>query len=183
MTMSDWDGTKRQEQYSPKSWLDPRVDVGQSQIHGQGSFGRALIKAGEVVIIWGGKLFSLEEVEAGNVKPHTVAAISERLVLAAPANSADNPDQYLNHSCDPNLWMEDEITLAARRDILPGEELTADYAFWEWDEDFIACWNCNCRSRLCRGIITGKDWRLPELQQRYRGHFSPFLDERIARVG
>jgi hypothetical protein len=34
-------------------------------------------------------------------------------------------EHFLNHSCDPNVWMEDEVTLAARRDLGVGEELTA----------------------------------------------------------
>ncbi len=34
----------------------------------------------------------------------------------------------LNHSCDSNLWMADEATVVARRDIAAGEELTLDYA-------------------------------------------------------
>ena len=41
---------------------------------------------------------------------------------------------YTNHSCDPNVWMQDEVTLAARRDIAIGEELTIDYAMIEGDE-------------------------------------------------
>jgi len=40
---------------------------------------------------------------------------------------------------------------------------------------------CRCGSPLCRGVITGDDWRRTDLQARYRGHFSPFIDARIAR--
>ena len=36
--------------------------------------------------------------------------------------------QFGNHSRDPNLWMGDEVTILARRDIDIGEELTIDYA-------------------------------------------------------
>ena len=35
-------------------------------------------------------------------------------------------DEYLNHSCDANAWLEDEVTLTARRDIAAGEEITLD---------------------------------------------------------
>lgn len=135
-----------------------------------------------MAIIWGGSLFTVEEVKAGKAKQGTIAAVSENLVLAVPADGPGGPDQYLNHSCDPNLRMEDEVTLVARRDILSGEELTADYAMWEWDEDWVASWICNCGSALCRGTITGKDWKLRELQGRYRHHFSPFITERIAKL-
>lgn len=36
----------------------------------------------------------------------------------------------LNHACDSNLWMADEVTLIARRHIVSGEELTVDYALF-----------------------------------------------------
>jgi hypothetical protein len=36
----------------------------------------------------------------------------------------------MNHSCDANLWMGDEVTVVARCDIAAGEELTQDYALY-----------------------------------------------------
>jgi uncharacterized protein len=90
------------------------------------------------------------------------------------------PDHYLNHSCDPNVWMVDEVTLAARRDMAKGEELAADYALWEEDENHVMRWTCSCGSPFCRGRVTGRDWRLRDLRERYRWHFSPFINDRIA---
>jgi hypothetical protein len=40
-----------------------------------------------------------------------------------------------------------------------------------------ALWRCG--SPLCRRLITGADWRLPTLQERYCGHFSPFINRRL----
>jgi uncharacterized protein len=79
--------------------------------------------------------------------------------------------------------MKDEATLMARRNIETAEEITADYMMWEADEEFVAAWRCNCGSPLCRGKVTGRDWKVVELQERYKGHFSPFLNERIKRQG
>jgi hypothetical protein len=89
---------------------------------------------------------------------------------------------FINHSCDPNSWMQDAFTLIARRDIKKGEELTADYAIWEADENYVSKWECHCNSPLCRKRVTGKDWRLKELQERYNGHFSPLLTKRINKL-
>jgi hypothetical protein len=88
----------------------------------------------------------------------------------------------LNHSCDSNLWMADEVTLVARRDIAADEELTVDYALHTADPDWELDGPCNCGSALCRGTVRGSDWRLPEVQERYLGHFSPFINERIAKT-
>jgi hypothetical protein len=144
-------------------------------------FATDTIQAGEIVIIWGGVVLTQEDIKAGRFRKGTLSAIDEELWLGGPPEDEDYAADYTNHGCDPNLWMKDEATLMARSDIEAGEELTADYMMWEANEDYRADWQCSCGSRLCRGHITGKDWRLPELQQRYSGHFSPFLNKRIER--
>jgi hypothetical protein len=139
------------------------------------------ICAGEVVIIWGGELFTADDIRAGKARMSSVAALDEDLYLADPVDAPDGPDYFLNHSCDPNVWMQDAVTLIARRNIAPGEELTADYALWEGNDAWTLPGECRCGSPLCRTIITGGDWRLVTLQQRYAGHFSPLLNRRIGQ--
>lgn len=57
---------------------------------------------------------------------------------------------YLNHSCEPNAYV-DQAALIARRDIKTGEEITADYSLFTdfplWDME------CGCRTPSCRGVI------------------------------
>ncbi len=86
---------------------------------------------------------------------------------------------FVNHSCEPNLWMKDAFTLQERRDIETGEELTADCAMWETNEDYVSKWICNCGSINCRHKITGKDYLLPELRKKYDDHFIPFINKKI----
>ncbi len=162
------------------SWIDPRIEVRLSPIEGSGMFARERFDTGQMVIIWGGTIFTEEEIQAGKANPHSIAAIDEGIYLADPIDAPTSPDYFLNHSCDPNVWMQDEITLLARRTIEPGEELTADYAFWENDPAWVLE-PCHCSSPLCRGRITGNDWQLPELQNRYGNHFTPFINQRIQK--
>ncbi len=89
----------------------------------------------------------------------------------------------LNHSCDSNLWMADEVTLVASRDIAAGEELTVDYALFTVQSDWALDLPCRCGSISCRQTVTGNDWQIPAVQQRYRAHFSPFINARIERLG
>jgi uncharacterized protein len=172
--------------YRSESWIDPRMEIRESAGRGRGSFALAPIGAGEIVTIWGGsQVFTLEEVKAGKARKESLATIGEGLFLGEAKSDEPyhpGPDHYLNHSCDPNVWMADEVTLVARRAIAKGEELTADYALWEGDENWVMRWTCLCGSPLCRGRVTGRDWRLPALRERYRGHFSPFINERIGRL-
>ena len=41
---------------------------------------------------------------------------------------------------------------------------------------------CLCGQLTCRQIVTGADWRNPDLQEKYAGWFSPYLARRIAAL-
>lgn len=162
-------------------WIDPRLEVRASPIASYGLFAHQPIQAGEVVLIWGGTVYTRAEILAGKANTETIAILDDGLYLADPVDALPVEDYPLNHSCDPNLWMQDAITLIARRPIACDEELTADYALWLFDQD----WKldpCSCGSPLCRGRVTERDWLLPALQTRYAGHFSPYLNRLIQRV-
>jgi hypothetical protein len=168
--------------YLPESWLDPRLEIRESQVEGKGMFAMEPIEAGEVIVVWGGKVFTREEVEAG-LAQGTVWIGEDAFLGADAGHPGDDPADYMNHSCDSNIWMIDEVTLIARRAIPSQEEVTIDYALFEGYEDFVMSWECRCGSPLCRKRITGRDWRSQELQERYAGHFSPFINERIRLLG
>lgn len=168
--------------YLKDSWIDPRIEIRDSPTGGKGMFAREPIKKGEVVIIWGGTVFTEKEKKKSLIKKHTTIGIAEGLYLGHRLDEPDVPDQFLNHSCDPNLWMKDEVTLIARRNIAKGEEITADYAMWTTDEDWAMKEPCKCGSSLCRQKITGDDWKLKELHGRYKEHFAPFINERIKKL-
>jgi uncharacterized protein len=165
--------------YLPATWFDARLALGASPIHGTGPFATAPLRAGEVVMIWGGAAYSRADRTAGRVPGHTsYSFVEEDLLLAAPG---DAMDYFVNHSCDPNAWMADEVAGVVRRAIGPGEEITGDDAVWEATPSYVVE-PCRCGSAACRGRFTGDDWRRPEVQQRYRGHFLPSISRRIARV-
>ena len=81
-----------------------------------------------------------------------------------------------NHSCDPNCGMHGEITFVAIRDIEAGEELTVDYAFID-NEDY--SFECHCGSENCRHTVTGFDWKIKELQDKYYPYFAQYLKDKI----
>ncbi len=166
--------------YPARSWIDPRVEVRRSPISGSGLFAREPLRAGEVIVIWGGSLFSAEEVRAGIARERSLAMIGPGLYLGSHADEPVLADEFMNHACDPNLWLVDDISIAARRPIAAGEELTIDYAMWDADPAWAM--ECRCGSPLCRGRNTGDDWRIPELQRRYHGHFSSYVAGLIAQT-
>jgi SET domain-containing protein len=159
-----------------RSWLDARVEVRDSAIEGQGLFARAPIAAGEMVMRLGGREVDeaeMRRIEASGERYSAVQVDEGRHLLMA----WDDPASRGNHSCEPNLWILDATTIAARRAIEAGDELTTDYATVTTSEAWAM--SCACGSAGCRRFVRGTDWRLPELQVRYRGHFAPFIQRRI----
>lgn len=71
---------------------------------------------------WGVTLYSCTRILAELADPKSIALVDEDLYLADPAGSPTPEDYSMNHSCDPNMWMADAITPAARRWIEPGKE-------------------------------------------------------------
>ena len=162
-------------------WYDPRVEIRPSGIEGGGMYARAPIYTGETVAIIGGTPMTDAEFAAyrSTVERYNASQIGENLHLVDLIQTPNQVEGSINHSCDSNLWMNDEVTIAARRDIATGDELTLDYALVTSDPDWRLDRPCQCGSPLCRHIVTVDDWRLPEVQRRYADHFVPFLTTRI----
>jgi len=158
-----------------ETWLDPRLATDPSAIHGTGLFATAPIRRGETVMVWGGTVWTRIQLDAGEVPPCSFSFIDDDVLLAGPA---DGLDYFVNHSCDPSVWMADEVTVVARHDIEAGGEITGDYALWEAEDSYLVQ-SCTCRAETCRGVIRGTDWQLPELQERYSGHFLPYIERRF----
>ena len=143
-------------------------------------FATSPLGAGGIVAIWGGALVDREAAERARAVGKLVMQIDDNLYSVE--ERGEDESYFMNHSCDPNVWMTDAATIVARRSISSGEELTIDYALFEAVEDFTAEWECVCGSNNCRKRVTGRDWRLSELQERYAGHFLPLIGKRIARL-
>jgi uncharacterized protein len=143
---------------------------------GKAVYARDIIEPGELIGVWSGRIIPAEALDElpEEIRRHTVQ-VEERLYLASV--SGDEPPDFINHSCEPNAGLDGQIVIVALQRIHPGEEVTIDYAMCDgtpYDE-----FECACGTLLCRGRVTGEDWRNPELWERYAGHFSPYLERRI----
>lgn len=165
-----------------EDWINPKIEIKETINRGKGMFAKELILKGEDVIIWGGNYVNKEQAEKGKEKGKLVMQFDDNLFSIEDRGESDA--YFINHSCDPNTWMKDTFTIEAMKDINIGEELTVDYAMFETNEDKISKWKCQCGSENCRNIITGQDWRLSEIQEKYKDHFIPFINKKInAREG
>ncbi len=88
---------------------------------------------------------------------------------------------FFNHSCSPNAGINGQIFLVAMRDISIGEEVNFDYAMCLHKAVGVDEYNfkCGCGSTSCRKNITENDWKSPQLQEKYKGYFQYFLQEKI----
>jgi hypothetical protein len=169
---------------SPPSdvWVSPRVIVSESPIEGRGLFAAEPIALGTRVIQLGGRLVDSGELNAlidaanqGKAAYADTIAIDQDVHLVLPPATLAH---FGNHSCEPNLWHDGPFDLVARRDISASEELTLDYGTNSGADGFTM--QCDCGDPHCRGQVTSEDWRLPDLQHRYEGHWTPALQRRIS---
>ncbi len=170
-------------EYLKKSWISPKVEERNSPKHGRGLFAKEPIEAGEVVVIWGGDFVNHSEAQKAKLEGMAVQQIAEDVWdVFDHATRHDDASYNHNHSCNPNTWMGNEVTISARRDIAPHEELTIDYAMLVIDDGWVMPDKCRCGTSLCRHTITGLDWQRGDLQERYGNHFSPFINARIEKL-
>ncbi|MCE8427485.1 MAG: SET domain-containing protein [Candidatus Methanoperedens sp.] len=165
------------------NWLNPKLELRNSAIKGRGIFAKENIIQGTRLAIFGGKLMLIDEIK--NLPEHLrwyTMQIEERFVLGPSHETEPAETDFFNHSCEPNSGFKGQIFLVAMHDIKKNEEITFDYAMAvskSVGSDFVFEMECNCGSSHCRKKITEDDWRRPELQKKYNGYFSEYLQEKF----
>jgi hypothetical protein len=161
-----------------ESFLSPKTEIKKSKIEGSGLFTIKPIKKGEIIGIKGGHVFDRSVLD--KIKKDigdSYFQISDNFFIGPLSKDEIKESMmFLNHCCEPNVGVEGNIVFIALRDIHFGEELTIDYAMTDGDNYEL---ECNCGVKGCRKVITGKDWMNKELQKKYNGYFSAYLQKKI----
>lgn len=158
------------------SYLSAKAEVRPAGHKGLGVYANQTISAGETVAGFGGDVCDKATFDAltEDRRIHAIQ-IDEQLYMVGA--EVPEPADMANHSCEPNAGILGSILLVAIVDIPAGAEVCFDYAMCDaadYDE-FI----CACEAPGCRKVVTSADWQRPELQQRYRGWMSSYLQRRI----
>lgn len=133
--------------------------------HGYGVFTTQPIAKGTHVLTMSGKRMPAAQVKDGMRAmqvDHDVYLVED----IAPGHDGSEPqylDNYLNHSCQPNVgFVKGDLALVALRDIAAGEELLWDYSTSMNERG----WSlpCYCGCERCRGRIASycdlsESWR------------------------
>ena len=160
-----------------QSWLSPLAVTRTAGDKGMGIFAVEAIRAGATVAGFGGHVVDRSELDHFRTGSASGALqIDDDLFIASELPFADA--DYVNHSCEPNCGIVGSVLLVTMRDVLAGEELCFDYAMTDTDDydEF----ECSCGTATCRRVVSGADWKEPELRERYRGWYSAYIERRIS---
>jgi len=162
------------------TWLTDKAETRRSSDGGFGAFALRTIAAGETVAVFGGTLSSGAEFSRLSADRRSRSIqVEEDLYLVGGEVPEDG--DMINHSCAPTCGLRGSSILVAMQAIPPGAALTYEYATSDGGpyDEFV----CQCGASSCRGVVTGSDWMRPDIQDRYRDWFSPYLWRRISRFG
>lgn len=131
--------------------MSKKVTVRRSSVAGRGLFAVRPIKKGEVIFIAKGKTIRYKVNSRKDAQFGASWLALEKGVWLSP--NKENPWNYINHSCDPTAGIKGKVTVRARKNIAPGEEVTIDYSTNELEP----LWrmSCKCGSPKCRKLIRG----------------------------
>ncbi len=133
----------------------PGIRVGMTPV-GRGVFADRPFAEGELVLTFHGPVL---EGEAGRRLSDTVQIDWDRYVDPIP------PVKFVNHHCNPNTGLRNDLELHALRPIQEGEEVRFDYSTCMGEEFWTM--ECRCDSPRCRGLIRDFAWLPDEVADHY----------------
>jgi hypothetical protein len=185
-------------------FLHKHIELRESRIHGRGLIVVKPIRKGEVVyfqplrrhgelqdfVAISSVLEKGEELGRDYVKlafqvsdTHLYAVDLSLTKRREDAALMKDASLFQNHSCEPTTGIKDDhAKMVALRDLMPGDEMTFDYATtecypWPWCREG---WECNCGASNCRGWIRHDDWRRRIVQQKHGlDGFAPAIRRRF----
>ena len=122
-----------------------KIIVKNSKINGKGVFASCDFKKGDIVLRWDVSRSLLKD-EVDRMSEEEIMYVS---FLDGKYILMQEPERFVNHSCDPNTKVKYFCDVAIR-DIKAGEEVTSNY---EDESPKGTYMKCGCGSGKCREII------------------------------
>ena len=164
----DKTGPVNEKSVTGYSHLTRHLHIKDSPIQGRGLFPEIDIKRGEVICeIVGERIQHEYAPELAAENPNWIGTGYEEWLLLGPGDIAI----YLNHSCNPNVIINEKMELVAMRPIHANEELLLDYSTTELDPYWRM--ECSCGAKECRKVLRSFQFLPDELRQRYGKYIAP----------
>jgi len=127
---------------------------------GKGIFASFDIKEGEEILRFKGNLINFQESLTKGERSGDPLQINKDVYI-----DTEKPGVYVNHSCEPNAGLKNDIILVAIKTIIKDEQIFYDYST-TMDEDYWTM-KCDCTSKNCRGIIIDFKYLSEDLKEHY----------------
>ncbi|KKP58016.1 MAG: Nuclear protein SET [Candidatus Moranbacteria bacterium GW2011_GWF2_34_56] len=167
------------------SWMNPKLEVRNTEKCGKGVFAKLKINKDDVLAVFGGYIIKGIEVQDNSFYDSDYSLQISEDFLIGSMNKKDVTDtDFFNHSCNPNAGFKGQIFLVAMRDIDVDDEILFDYAMVLQEMIGVKPYQlkCLCGQEECRGDITENDWKNEKLQNKYDGYFQTFIQEKINKL-
>lgn len=170
------------------SWMNPKLEVRDTEKYGKGVFAKEKLKKDETLFVMGGYILDIEgENRLQGFPEDKPIEISEDFSFSplSPEDIELMPQHYVNHSCEPNAGWHGQVFMVAMRDIEKDEEIVYDYAMIissNKDSKNYFTMECHCGAKNCRKIIDEDGWKNKKLQKKYKGYFQWYLQEKINKL-
>ena len=157
--------------------MTTNIEIKETKNKGNGVFASRDFKKGELILRIEGKIAETEN------NPNLTGFSKEIQDHCFPFEKREKkrkyvlpkaPWKYLNHSCDPNAGIKNNVEIVAMKQINKGEEITFDYAMNNIDN-----WKtkCSCGSKNCRKIISTFD----ALDTKTKKKYLPYVIDSIKK--
>lgn len=132
-----------------------------STIDGQGLFAPRNYSRGETLFRLSGRLYDGVSIHRNTHWFANTYQLDRDLYLYPETLEG----RYINHSCEPNAGLREDLEMLALRDIAAGEEICFDYSTCMSEQDWTMI--CQCGTAQCRKIIRDFHDLPTELKHRY----------------
>lgn len=153
------------------------VEVRETSSKGKSLFAKHNFKKGDLVFIATGKIITYPT-------DYTIP-VDENLYIEP--RSPGSLAQFICHSCDPNVGVNDRNLFVAMRDIYKDEEILTSYAFLGYEygeeksrdgkEELSLELTCHCGAKNCNGKLQCYKYMPPEWRREYREYISEYLSD------
>lgn len=164
------------------SWINPNLEPRNTLEYGMGVYAKQQIPKGTILAVFGGHVLTRSEEESSDTEVYDNAIQIDNDFVIGAINKEELEDaSYFNHSCDANAGINGQISLVSMREIATDEQVTFDYAMVLDKPDGVKSYKikCLCGSINCRGFISDQDWKDINIQNKYSGFFSYYLQKKI----
>jgi hypothetical protein len=145
---------------------------------GLGVFAARNISRGEHLYKFTGDPVSYDQcVSMGNNEPYALQIAAKKYIVL------ESPGKFINHSCEPNCGITNDLLLVALKHISRGEQLFYDYSTTMLERHWVMA--CKCGTQTCRGVVRDFDLIPVQLQSKYisQGIVQEFIVESLKANG